>query len=250
MQRRFNLKQHASLIFSCVAVIGVFGTAAVGIWSGTKASRAVIDKDVPDWKAYIQLTWKYYVWTLMAALGTSACVIASHKISAKQIAALSSVAAAGATTFNQYRDKVREIIGKDAEKDLYEEVRAKSEWQLSPALPYDLDADEDRSYLYYDGYSKRYFYLNPSRVQQAIYHLNRNFQLRQEACVNEWYEMLGIDGIEGGDDERWEADDFWESGLTPWIDIYKVDSVREETGEKCTQLFFDWDPGTLHEEWK
>ena len=62
--------------------------------------------------------------------------------------------------------------------------------------------------------------------------------------------MLGIDGIEGGDELTWVADDFWESGLTPWIDIYKIEDVRKETGEKVTKLFFDWDPGALHEEWR
>lgn len=250
MRRRINIKQHASLIFTCVSVIGVFATAAVGVWSGAKASKAVEGKEVDGVKEYVEYTWKYYVWTLMAIIGTSACIIASHRISAKQIAALSSIAAAGATTFNQYRDKVREVIGKDAERDLYEEVRAKSQMAITPALPYDEESDKDQSYLYYDGFSDRYFHLNPSRVQQAIYHLNRNFQLKQEVCVNEWYEMLGIDGVEGGDELTWVADDFWESGLTPWIDVYKIEDVRKDTGEKVTKLFFDWDPGALHEEWR
>lgn len=253
MRRRFSLKQSAPLIFTSLSVVGIIGTAVLGVRGGMEAEKILAErKDIPeDFKGktvyIVKNTWKCYVWTIMAALGSAACVIASHKLSAKQIAALSSVAAAGATTFNQYRDKVREVIGEDKERELYEEVRQKSDWTVYPQLPHgDLD---DTSYLFYDGYSKRYFYSNPERIQQAIYHLNRNFQLKQEVSVNEWYEMIGIDGIEGGDDDTWVVNDFWEGGLTPWIDIYQQISVRDDTGEKCTQIFFDWDPGTAHEEW-
>ena len=77
MRRRINIKQHISLIFTCVSVIGVFATAAVGVWSGAKASKAVEGKEIDGAKEYGEYTWKYYVWTLMAIIGTSACIIAS-----------------------------------------------------------------------------------------------------------------------------------------------------------------------------
>lgn len=248
---KFDLKKHSALIFSGIAVVGVFGTAVAGVWSGTKASKILSENpDAETWKEKLNLTWKYYALTIVAAIGTSACIIASHRISAKQIAALSSIAAAGATTFNQYRDKVREVIGNDAEEELYKEVKQKTQWVIHPELPNEGVDLDDESYLYFDGFANRYFRSNPYRIIQAIYHLNRNFHMRGSVSVNEWYDMLGIDGIEGGDEITWDADDFFESGLIDQIDIFKNESVVEETGEKCTGIFFDWDPGTLHEDWR
>ena len=49
---------------------------------------------------------------------------------------------------------------------------------------------------------------------EAEYHLNRNWALGREICVNDLYDFLGIDKIPGGEALGW----FYEDGIS-WIDF-------------------------------
>lgn len=247
-QTKHKIEKNAPLIFSCISIVGIFGTAVLSVRAGMEAEKILseMEERPTNVKPWIEATWKCYIWTVMAVLGTSAAVIASHRLSSKQIAALSSVAAAGATTFNEYRNKVREAIGDKAERDLYEEVRAKSDLQMYPVTPSNNTETND---LFWDAYSERYFRSNHEIVQQAIYNLNRGFQLKGTMCVNDWYSFVGLDGVDEGDEIIWDSDYYWENGLTPWIDVYfQTDST--EDGEICHRIFFEFEPTKERSEWK
>ena len=47
--KKFDLKKHSALIFTSISVVGVIGTAILGIRAGMKAERIMRDlKDVPE----------------------------------------------------------------------------------------------------------------------------------------------------------------------------------------------------------
>jgi hypothetical protein len=51
-------------------------------------------------------------------------------------------------------------------------------------------------------------------VLEAEYHLNRNWHLGGDICVNDFYDFLGIEHIDCGDELGW----YWSDGID-WIDF-------------------------------
>lgn len=128
-------------------------------------------------------------------------------------------------SYNEYRDKVDElyenssIVDKEIAKDVYDNTK--------PSV------SSDEKCLFYDMFSKRYFESNKVDVIAAEYHFNRNFTLRGYATLNELYEFLGVDKIDGGDSIGWSID----AGLAfygySWID-FEHDFVTTDDGmEVC-----------------
>ena len=112
---KYELKKNAPTLFSIGGVIGVFVTGALGIVSGIKAEQ-IRDGEELSKKEFLKRTWKCYVWTILSAIVSSGCIIAGNRLSVKQIMALSGLAAAGSAKFNEYRAKVKEIIGEEKEE--------------------------------------------------------------------------------------------------------------------------------------
>lgn len=244
-----RLKAKAPLIFAIAGVGGVIATGVAGVRGGMKAERILAEHEGEDLttKDKFSLTWRCYIWTIATALATTGCIIASHALSAKQIAALASIGAAGAKTFKEYRGKVREVIGNDAEEKLYEEVRQKTdpEIQMYPPLPNSGGGPDD--ILFKDMASGTLFYSNFEKVQQAAYHLNRNFRLRGIVSEDDWLMYNGVETDGTYKDLVWDEDEYWNLGLAPWIDIWHK-TVPTEDGEICHEIYFEWDPHEVDED--
>ena len=104
-----------------------------------------------------------------------------------------------------------------------------------------LDFDEhnpDDNCLFYDSFSKRYFESSINRVIQAEYYLNRDFALSGHLPVNHFYEFLGLELMDGGDDIGWSV----ESGLC-WIDFDHRKTILDD-GLEVYAIYMEWLPTT------
>ena len=60
---------------------------------------------------------------------------------------------------------------------------------------------------------------------KAQYHLNRNFTLNGNASLNEFYKLLGIAPVKGGDEIGWWVD---YENETYWIDFNNYSSEMDD----------------------
>ena len=75
-------------------------------------------------------------------------------------------------------------------------------------------------------------------LADRIYHLNRNFVISGHLPVNDFYEMLGLSAIDGGDYVGWNCDD----GLY-WIDFNHRKTVLDD-GLEVYVIEMVWTPDT------
>lgn len=238
----FKLKRHLPDIMTGVSIVGV-GLTAYASHKDTLRAQKIFEAERPHTKmektvCYVRSYWP----TFTAAAGTIASIIFCRKITAEQLTAMLATCAAVEKRFNTYREVVRKEFGHDKEKDIYIETAQSldPDWGITPPLPEKAD-DYDDSYVFYDAFSNRYFVSSVEKVQQAMYHINRNFAMRGYACANEYYNMLGLDGIPNGDNIGWESVDLMESGLAPWIGFESELKIWDD-GTKYYILYFEVDP--------
>ena len=121
--------------------------------------------------------------------------------------------------FKDYRRKLKELYGDEADKKVIEALAVEKSQTVYInasylAGPCDLALEENSSkpVLWYDEYSKRFFTASLEQVLMAEYHLNRNYILRGEAVINELYEFLGLEPTDWGAEAGWAPMDegmFW-----------------------------------------
>ena len=262
MRLKSNLKQHAALIFTCVSVAGIFGTAILGVMAGIKAEKKMIElgKLPEDKKERIiflaKHTWKCYVWVSLMALVSAGSAIASHKISAKDIARLATLATGSGAAFSKYRSKIREVLGDEKEKEIFEEVKTEQDWGTWP-ITTDQDSEEynrlDTKYrldLGTPGVKPVEFYSNQIRVLNALFHFERNFILGRLTNVAELKDFLGIPYNEQIDLRYfWCEDMFLECDLNPFIDFDdRKTGEFDEGGKEIRLITFEMCPPINEEE--
>ena len=91
---------------------------------------------------------------------------------------------------------------------------------------------------------ERYFETTMAAVINAQYHTNRNLWLRGDVPMNEFYEFLGIDGIENGDKIGWTSEEMldWEC---MWLD-FDNKPVKLEGGMECYIMSSSFQPHPLN----
>jgi len=242
--RKIDLKQHTALIFTSVAVTGVIGTAVLGVLAGMKAEKILIDLGkLPEDKKErfmfcMKHTWKCYVFVTLTALISAGSAIASHKINAKDIARLATLATGSGAAFSKYRSKVREILGEEKEKELFEKVKVEGPGVCYPAIVDHFDENYNDLYVRYrldfgvPEIPVIEFDSNPERVTAAFYCINRDFILGRLIDVALAKDFLGISSNEDVDHKYFWIDTmFYECDETPWIDFQEIfDTGETEDG--------------------
>lgn len=253
--------QHLSpAILTWLGVGGVVATTILAVKATPKAldviekeynSRWEMNVDVGDFKKpgplskfdIVRVAWPCYIPATLVGVSTIFCIVGANVLNKKQQASIASIYAMADQSYRQYRKAAEEVYGEDANSKIMAQV-AKDMYADSGGYKVyspDLDSDSDKV-LFYDSYASRYFTSTLASVINAQYHLNRNWQLRGVASVNEFYHFLGIDKIKGGDDIGWGYD-LAEGGLA-WVD-FDISKTEMEDGLECLIVTSVYPPEAL-----
>lgn len=239
------LKRGSPTILTCVGTVGFVATVVLAVRATPKAVK-LIEADSRknhggNPNAYTKKEAVCSAWTCYlpaAAIGatTLACMFGANALNKRQQASIVSAYALLDRSFKEYRGKVKELLGEDGDKQIREEIaKDKCEVKRPP---------EDGYMLFCDEYRGECFERTMTQVIQAEYHFNRNFALRGEACLNEFYDFLGLSHIEGGDEIGWDIAFGEEFCGYQWID-FEHESFTLEDGMECTLINYPFPPTRL-----
>jgi hypothetical protein len=251
------LKRSSPTILTCFSVAGVVGTTVLAVRATPKALEIINDERLEradndekfiygstplPIKDVIRLTWKCYIPAALVGLSTIACIFGANVLNKRNQASLASAYALLSESYQQYRKAAKTVYGDDADSkikaQMAKDTYISDGWGYSVYSP-DLDSESEKI-LCYDLFSRRYFTSTMAAVLNAQYHVNRNLQLRGEVSINEYYDFLGIDKIENGDDIGWSIDEFIEGGIA-WLDFNNMHTVMDD-GLECCVISALWDP--------
>ena len=129
----------------------------------------------------------------------------------------------------EYKIKTNELYGEDAEDRINENI-AKDKYERIEII--------DDNILFYDEFSKRFFTSTKYKVKEAEYKLNRDIHMRGWAELNEFYEYLDMDNIDGGEVLGWSEGGnlarYWQG----WIDFSHKKSVMDDGTEYIRIIMF------------
>ena len=252
----FKLKKDAPpIILTGMGVIGVGATVVMAIKATPKAMK-VLDKAKEEkgeeltTVEIIKEVAPVYIPTLAVGLATVSCIVGACVVNRRRQASLVGAYYLTNNAYKEYTDKVKELYGEETDTRIREAIaKDKRDEDIVAYVPgYNSFVQTEDKRLFYDEYRKAYFEASMDEVRNAEYHLNRNFALRGCACLNEFYEFLGLEPIECGDVLGWGCGRLIEEYESPWIDFdHRI--VTMEDGLECCMITMPIEPVVEYEEW-
>lgn len=206
-------------MLTCVGGVGVIATSVLAVKATPKAMKRLEQakeekgENLTKLEA-VQIAAPAYIPAVVVGASTIACIFGANVLNKRQQASMASAYALLDQSYKEYKGKVQELFGEDANEKINEAI-ARDKYDKDKVI----ESEDDGGRLFYDSFSGRYFESTIDKVQHAEYQINRDLSMRDWATVNEFYDYLGLDGISGGDDLGWSTgmnfDYYWQS----WIDF-------------------------------
>lgn len=253
MNMQSNIKRTLPTILTFISAVGVIGTTVLAVKATPKAIAKIEDDSRRnhdgDSQAYtkaeaIKSAWKYYIPTTLVGTSTLVCIFGTNILNSHSQASIASAYALINESYKDYKNKVKEIYGEEAHQNIINSIMAEKTEEMyisagnfcsTTSLSFEERNPEDIR-TFYDSFSKRYFECTVAQVLEAEYHLNRNWILGDDVCLNDFYDFLGLSTIEGGDELKW----FWSDGMG-WIDFNHHKTVLDD-GMEIYVIDLDWVP--------
>lgn len=166
-----------------------------------------------------------YIPAILTGVTTIACIFGANVLNKRHQASLMSAYALLDSSYKDYKAKVEELYGEDADTNIRTAI-AKDNYEEDA---YDL---EDDKVLFYEEYSRQYFEASMDKVLKAEYLINRDLQYHGYAFLNEWFEHLGLPKTDYGDILGWSSSFIWECQWYSWIEFHHR-KVELEDGMEC-----------------
>lgn len=236
---RLYLKRNSSTILTAIGALGVVATTVVAVRATPKAmmllNEAKEEKgDELTKLEVIKVAGPTYIPSIAIGVSTIACVFGANALNKRQQAALMSAYALLDSSYKDYKNKVKELYGEEADKEIVYEI-AKEKYNR-----FDIVSDGEKQ-LFYDYFSERYFESTVEAVQRAEYQLNRKLMMEDGVYLNDWYEWLGIEPIESGYSYGWSSVINHETTWQAWVDFIH-DKVEMDDGLECHIITFSVEP--------
>lgn len=233
------LSRNSSTILTCIGGIGVILTSVMAVKATSKAlpllEKAKEEKGEELTKVEkVRVAGPAYIPTIIAGASTIACIFGANVLNKKQQAALMSAYALMDNSYKEYKKKVEELYGKEADGQIRKEI-VKDKYEEN-----DISVEDDKQ-LFFDDFSMRYFESTMEDVVKAEYNLNRALSIDNYACINEFYEFLGIDKIAGGDQLGWSEEKLFETTWCSWLDFRHEKAVMDD-GLECHIIYMAAEP--------
>ena len=188
---------------TCAGVVGV------SVLSGNctlKAEKILREKNLED--ATIgekaKETWKYYIPVVAACGLTIASVIATKRLNAKELATVTAacgyLAQKGSAVTREIIDRTNNEVAADVIKDAKIEYTGQT-----------IEDTGNGKLLCIEGYSGRLFWSSEEAVRDAVKRFNELYVRDKYVCLNDFYEILGIETTHFGHQYGWAyGSDFYD----------------------------------------
>lgn len=233
------LKRNSGSILTGIGAAGVVVTSVIAVKSTPKAIHILEEakkEKGEDLTAIetIRTAGPIYIPAIISGVSTIACIFGANILNKRSQAALASAYMFLDNSYKEYKNKVSELYGDDANNNIREEI-AKDKYK-----DYNKSFTDDKQ-LYFDEYSGRYFQSTPEDIQKAEYELNRTLSIDDEAYLNDWYKYIGLDPLDHGRDFGWSTGINYEQYWQSWIDFSHTKTVLDD-GLECIIISFDQEP--------
>lgn len=153
---------------------------------------------------YIRVTWRQYLPVIIMGGASATCVLGANHINLKRNAALAAAYVMTETRFDEYKDKVKAVIGEKKEQTVRDEI-AKDRIVNNPPREEDIISTGRGETLCYDAISGRYFYSDIDEIKRCINLLNHQLLYDEAATLNDLYDYLGLEPNKAGEDFGWNV---------------------------------------------
>lgn len=205
--------------FTCAGVVGV------AVLSGNctlKAEKILREKNLEN--APIQdkakETWKYYIPVVTACGLTIATVIVTKRLNAKELATVTAacgyLAQKGSAVTREIIDRTNNEVAADVIKDAKIEYTGQT-----------IEDTGNGKLLCIEAYSGRLFWSSEEAVKDAVQKFKDLFEQDRNVCLNNFYELLGIEKTHFGHQYGWVCDEDY-SGTSGDDLGFEVETVTDK----------------------
>ena len=195
------LSNNSPVILTAMGVVGTVTTAIMASQATIKAQDILYDNGAEDlpWQDKARLTWKCYIPTGLMGITTVGAIVGSHVCSENQKAAIQSAYLLSQTTLQEYQKRVVERIGKNKERQVYEETVQAIADKQAPMELYSSGDLPDRVYetghgnsLFYDVPGERYFKSEINYLRTKFNDLNTRVRTEMYFDWNDLYYAIDL----------------------------------------------------------
>lgn len=225
------LKRNSSTILTCAGAVGVVGTTILAIKATPKAMRLLEAAEEEKGSELTKLeivnvAGPVYIPSVATGLATIGCIFGANILNHKQQAALVSAYGLLDQCYKEYRDKVSDVFGEDAAAHVREEI-VKEKYENA-----EISRPSSDKCLFYEEHYGRYFERSMLEVTDAEYRMNEMFAEDGVVSLNEFFDLLGLDEVNGSDLIGWESDSMIEFYGHAWIK-FEHQLVTMDDGLEC-----------------
>lgn len=233
------LSRNGSTILTCMGGVGLVATAVLTAKATPKAMTRVEDAREEKGEELTKVETVVaaapaYIPPFITGVATLACMFGANALNKRQQASLISAYALLDNSYKEYKKKVGELYGEDANENVKAEI-AKDKYEESDIKP------ANGMKLFYDEFSGRIFESTVEKVQEAEYNINRDLSMYGFATLNEFYDYLGLVPIDSGDEFGWSTDSNTDYYGQEWIDFGHLKTTMGDDLE-CIQIVMFSEP--------
>ena len=219
-----GISKHSSEILTGLGITGMAGAIVMTVPATAKALQLIDESEAKTTKEKIKAAWKCYIPPAITACVSAACIIGASRNSMKRNAALATAYSLSESAFRDYKEKVVETLGKEADDKVTEAV-AEKHIRENPVENKEIVITGNGEVLCYDSISGRYFESTTNDIDRAVNYLNRQMLLDMYVSSNDFYYEIGLDSSSVGDEIGWNIGH-------GYIEVYYTSHVTED-GRPC-----------------
>ena len=232
--------KHSVEIAMSGAIVGV-GLTVFTTSRATLAINNIVKEEDLSKKEKVKLSIKPALPAAASVIFATASIAAMYHFGKKKQAALLGLLISTQQVFQRYRNNRIGEVGIKKESEEFSEAVVESKKLDDKRL--DIPKKEDEL-IFCESCSGQFFSAKLSDIYKAMYLANREFIIKGELELNEWFDLLGIDNRDDRYGFGWDQSMGWEFFGYQFIDICLVPHF-DKSGKEYRLITYPFMPHTM-----
>lgn len=155
----------------------------------------------------VEFLWKDFVPPVIVGTVTILAIISANRVSSKRAAALAAAFKISEDLANDYRQKVVDTMGKNAEEKMRSELVKD---RMEGLGENNVIIISGKNAMFFDEFSGRFFESSMEKVQNAVNQINYEITHSYAATLTEFYELLDLPKSDMSDEFGWNVNELLE----------------------------------------